>query len=138
MATDTTNAIEQAYWKEERIQRLMDVLASQRDSVYAQSFVQRLARQSTLQDKQKMLVAELPALVNHKELTILWQGKEISSQLALHDVLLTFLHHEGVTQNIPTGEQDTPEEAAERDRLATLFGQGKFISDIVIENRGQR
>lgn len=133
MAAET---VEEAYWTEERIQRLMDVLARQRDSVYAQAFVQRLARQSTLQDKQKMLVAELSALVNHKELTTLWQGNEISSQLALHDVLLTFLHHEGVTQNIPTGEEETPEERAERDRLARLLGQGKPISEIVIESRG--
>jgi hypothetical protein len=50
--------------------------------------------------------------------------------------LLERLYREGVIANIPTGEPDTPEEEAERERLAKLFGGGKPLSEIVIEDRG--
>lgn len=49
-----------------------------------------------------------------------------------------YLYSEGVTERIPTGEQDTPEELAERQRLAALFGQGAPASEMVIEDRGPR
>ena len=33
------------------------------------------------------------------------------------------------------GQPDTPQEEAERKRLAQLFGQGKLASEMVIEDR---
>jgi hypothetical protein len=47
-----------------------------------------------------------------------------------------FLFHEGVIERMPTGEQGTEEEDAEREYLAHLFGQGKLASEMVIEDRG--
>lgn len=52
--------------------------------------------------------------------------------------LQAFLYREGVVENIPTNEPDTPDEEAERQRLAALFGQGKPASEMVIEDRGPR
>lgn len=49
-----------------------------------------------------------------------------------------YLYREALTENIPTREQDTPEELAERQRLAALFGQGAPASEMVIEDRGPR
>ena len=53
-----------------------------------------------------------------------------------------YLYQTGVIEHIPTHEPDTPEEAAERKRLADLFGQvgpdGKTVSEMVIEDRGPR
>jgi len=53
-----------------------------------------------------------------------------------------YLYQTGLTEHIPTHEPDTPEEAAERKRLADLFGQvgpdGKLASEMVIEDRGPR
>lgn len=49
-----------------------------------------------------------------------------------------YLFSEGVIEHIPTGEPITPEEEAERERLALLFGQGKPVSEMVIEDRGPR
>ena len=47
-----------------------------------------------------------------------------------------YLYQEGVTEYIPTHESDTQEEEAERKELAQLFGQGKPVSEMVIEDRG--
>ena len=47
-----------------------------------------------------------------------------------------YLYKEGVTEHIPTYEPDTKEEESERKDLAQLFGQGKPVSEIVIEDRG--
>jgi hypothetical protein len=53
-----------------------------------------------------------------------------------------YLYQTGLIEHIPTHEPDTPEEAAERKRLADLFGQigpdGKTASEMVIEDRGPR
>jgi len=52
------------------------------------------------------------------------------------------LYNRGLIKHIPEGRTDTPEEAAERRRLAELFGQvepgGKLASEMVIEDRGPR
>ncbi len=47
-----------------------------------------------------------------------------------------YLYREGVTEYIPAHESDTQEEDAERKDLAQLFGQGKPVSEMVIEDRG--
>lgn len=47
-----------------------------------------------------------------------------------------YLYREGITERIPTGEQETQDESAERQRLAKLFGQGPAASEMVIEDRG--
>ena len=53
-----------------------------------------------------------------------------------------YLYQTGVIEHIPTHEPDTPEEEAERKRLADLFGQvgpdEKTVSEMVIEDRGPR
>jgi site-specific recombinase XerD len=49
-----------------------------------------------------------------------------------------YLYREGLIEHIPTGQADTPQEEAERKRLAQLFGQGKLASEMVIEDRGPR
>lgn len=49
-----------------------------------------------------------------------------------------YLYREGVTEYIPTSESDTQEEETERKELAQLFGQGKPVSEMVIEDRGPR
>jgi len=49
-----------------------------------------------------------------------------------------YLYREGVIDHIPTGEPDSLEEEAERAHLASLFGQGKSASEMVIEDRGPR
>jgi hypothetical protein len=46
------------------------------------------------------------------------------------------LYQEGEVLNIPTKEPLTPEEQAERERLAQIFAGGKPASEMVIEDRG--
>ena len=50
----------------------------------------------------------------------------------------SYLYEEGVTEYIPTDEPDTPEDEVDRQYLAHLFGQGKPVSDMAIEDRGPR
>ncbi len=47
-----------------------------------------------------------------------------------------YLYQQGVTEYIPIYESDTQEEEAEQKYLAQLFGQGKSVSEMVIEDRG--
>ncbi|HVB60732.1 MAG TPA: hypothetical protein VNE61_06005 [Ktedonobacteraceae bacterium] len=49
-----------------------------------------------------------------------------------------YLFREGIIERIAIEEPETPEEEAERAYLASLFGQGKPVSDMVIEDRGPR
>lgn len=49
-----------------------------------------------------------------------------------------YLYQEGVIEQMPTNEPETPDEEKERSRLAHLFGQGKSASEMVIEDRGPR
>jgi hypothetical protein len=53
-------------------------------------------------------------------------GQELAEQL----------YHEGKLANLATREPITPEEQAERERLARLFAGGKPASRMVIEDRG--
>jgi hypothetical protein len=46
------------------------------------------------------------------------------------------LYREGLIEHIPTRRLLTPEEQAERERLAQLFAGGKSASEMVIEDRG--
>ena len=46
------------------------------------------------------------------------------------------LYREGKILNIPTRRPWTPEERAERERLAQVFAGGKPASEMVIEDRG--
>ena len=46
------------------------------------------------------------------------------------------LYREGLIENIPTRQPLTPEEKAERERLAQVFAGGKPASEMVIEDRG--
>ncbi len=50
----------------------------------------------------------------------------------------SYLYEEGVTEYIPTDEPDTSKDEAEREHLAHLFGQGKPVSEMAIEDRGPR
>jgi len=52
--------------------------------------------------------------------------------------IAAYLYREGIIEHIPTSETESDETAAERKRLAHLFGQGKPISEMVIEDRGPR
>lgn len=48
------------------------------------------------------------------------------------------LYRKGIIDHIPDHRPDTPEEEAERERLARSFGPGTPLSEIVIEDRGPR
>jgi len=47
-----------------------------------------------------------------------------------------YVYRQGIVENLPTGETDTPEEEAEAERLARLFGGGTSAAEMVIEDRG--
>ncbi len=131
---------EREYWTPERIRRLEEALAlwQHQDAVYARSFLNRLNQRRTIEEKQTLIVNELLPAIAQEKVIRLWEGKEIVTHLALRDLITEFLYREEVIENIPTDEPDTPEEEAERQRLARLFGQGKPASEMVIEDRGPR
>ena len=54
-----------------------------------------------------------------------------------HDIQ-RYLSHRGIIYRIPTDQPEMLEEDPERKRLADLFGQGKPVSEMVIEDRGPR
>ncbi len=47
-----------------------------------------------------------------------------------------YLYRMGVTSNIPTREEDTPEQEAEEEELAQLLSRGKSLTEMIIEDRG--
>lgn len=47
-----------------------------------------------------------------------------------------YLVSEGIIEQVPSGEPEALEEQTERERLAHLFGQGKPVSEMIIEDRG--
>ena len=55
--------------------------------------------------------------------------------LSMQEVLEN-LYDEGVLASVATGEPLTKEEEAELKRLGELFGQGKPLSEMIIEDRG--
>jgi len=50
--------------------------------------------------------------------------------------LQEYLYRKGTIRSIPTGETRTPEEEVRLEELGKLFGQGKSLSEMVIEDRG--
>lgn len=132
-------AITYEYWTSKRIERLENLLARHQHDVFAEHFLARLM-QSTSYDQKRQLITEdlMPALQRADSMTRLWEGQEIPSHILLRDIVQDFLYHEHVIENLPTNERDTPEEAAERDRLARLFGNGEAASEMVIEDRNLR
>lgn len=54
------------------------------------------------------------------------------------DPLVVYMQRAGHVRDIPTGEPDTPEIAAERERLARSIMPGKLASEMVIEDCGPR
>lgn len=131
---------EYEYWTPERIQRLEEALAlwQRQDAVYAKAFLNRLKQGRTIDEKRTLIVNDLLPVIAQEKMISLWEGKEIVTHFALRDLITVFLYREEVIENIPTDEPDTPEEEAERQRLARLFGQGKPASEMVIEDRGPR
>jgi len=74
----------------------------------------------------------------HTEVIKPWEGHEIVTRLALRDLVDDFLYREGVIESLPTDESEPADEDTERQRLSRLFGQGKPVSEMVIEDRGPR
>lgn len=58
-----------------------------------------------------------------------------AQQVSLRE-LEEYLYRIGFISNLPTHEEDTPEEEEEAERLAKRFGQGKSLSEMIIEDRG--
>ncbi len=54
------------------------------------------------------------------------------------DPLIAYMLRMGHLRELPTGGQETPAEAAERERLARSVAPGQPASDMVIEDRGPR
>lgn len=126
----------QEFWTPKRIQRLELVLSKHRGDVTAETFLSRLAQSRTIDQKRKLIVEDLVPALHHEGGIKLWEGREIPTRVVLRDIIQDFLHQEGVTENEPTNEPDTPEEAAERERLGRIFSEGKSAAEIVIEDRG--
>jgi hypothetical protein len=126
------------FWTEERVNRLEKVLQHERGDAQIQAFLRRLANAQDLEQRRNLIMHDLLPVLQHGQAVQLWEGKVIPTRLALRDIVEDFLYRDGVAENIPTNEPDTPEEAAERERLAQLFSQGKPASEIVIDDRGPR
>ena len=131
---------DQAFWTAERVERLEQALTEwqQQDAVYARAFLERLQHLQTLEDKRTLILEDLLPTMARTGVIKLWEGREIVTRLALRDLVDDFLYREGVTESLPTDDIEIPNDDAERERLSRLFGQGRPISDIVIEERGPR
>lgn len=128
----------QEFWTEKRINRLERVLLKHRGDATVEAFLNRLAQRETIDQKRQLIAEELVPTLQVTNGVKIWEGREIPMRVVLRDVVQAFLREEGITENVPTNEPDTPEEAAERERLARLFSQGKPAAEIVIEDRGPR
>jgi len=126
------------FWTAERIGRLERSLSRNPDDIFAATFLARLGQCKSLDKKRQLIVEELIPALRYDTAIQVWEGREIQTRVPLRDIVQDFLHSEGVIVNRPTNEPDTTEEAAERERLARLFGRGKAASEIVIEDRGPR
>ncbi|HLJ81766.1 MAG TPA: hypothetical protein VKT52_09795, partial [Ktedonobacterales bacterium] len=89
-------------------------------------------------EKRALIIGDLLPALAHAEFIKVWEGREIVTRLALRDLVDNFLYREGVIEDLPTDEHETPNEDTERQRLSHLFGQGKPVSEMVIEDRGPR
>jgi hypothetical protein len=128
----------QEFWTEDRINWLERVLRNHQGDAAAEAFLTRLAQCQTIEQKRRLITEELVPTLQYVDGVTLWEGREIPTRVVLRDIMQDFLYHEGITEDVPTNEPDTPEEAAERERLARLFSQGKSAAEIVIEDRGPR
>jgi hypothetical protein len=126
------------FWTEARIRRVEQVLRKEHGDASAEAFLAKLTRSQTIDEKRRLITEELVPALRYGDGIKLWEGREIPTRTVLRDVIQEFLFREGITENVPTNEPDTPEEAAERERLARLFSGGKSAADIVIEDRGPR
>jgi hypothetical protein len=72
----------------------------------------------------------------HEVLTQRFLSSAAPTQLTTNRDIYAYLQQAGITENVPSGEPDAPDVEAERVRLAALFGQGKPMSEMVIEDRG--
>lgn len=131
-------AIKHEFWTAEHIKRFERLLAAQQDNVVAKSLRDRLSHIKSEQEKRRFIEVELIPLMRHDELAQLEDEQEIPMRLNLRDIIQSFLYAEHMIENHPRNIPDTPEEAAERQRLAKLFGQGKTASETIIEERGPR
>lgn len=131
---------DQAFWTVERIERLEQalVLWQQQDTVYAKAFLDRLHHSQTIEEKRALITGDLLPAIAHAEFIKVWEGREIVTRLALRDLVDDFLYREGVIEDLPTDESESAGEDGERQRLSRLFGQGKPVSEMVIEDRGPR
>lgn len=126
------------FWTEARIRRLERVLQNAQGDASAEAFLAKLTHSQTIDQKRRLITEELVPALRSGDGIRLWEGREIPTRTVLRDIIQDFLYHEGITENVPTNVPDTPEEAAERERLARLFSGGKSAADIVIEDRGPR
>lgn len=130
--------IKHEFWTAERIKRFEKLLARQRDNVFAESFLSRLSQAQTEPEKRRLIEDDLIPLMRHEDMVLIVDGREIAMRLVLRDIVQDFLYSEHVIENRPHNIPVTPEEAAERGRLAHRLGQGKPASEIIIEDRGPR
>lgn len=126
------------FWTEDRIRSLERALQNEQGDAAADAFLAKLARSRTIDQKRRLIIEELVSGLRSGDGIKLWEGREIPMRVVLRDIIQDFLFREGITENMPTNEPDTPEEAAERERLARAFSGGKSAADIVIEDRGPR
>lgn len=131
-------AVKHEFWTAERITRFEKVLARHEDNVFAESFLRRLSQAQTAEEKRWLIESDLIPLMSHEDMMLLVDGQEVPLRLVQRDIIQDFLYSEHIIENRPRNVPDTPEEAAERERLARLFGGGKPASEIVIEDRGPR
>ena len=83
----------------------------------------------------------LASAATSREVTISTSGKSTSATLPVVRPLTGYafmeqLYREGKLLNLPKPQPLSPEEQAERERLAQLFAGGKFMSEIINEGRG--
>lgn len=64
------------------------------------------------------------------------QAAQASTRSLSRQEIEEYLYNEGLIESMPTGEPLSEEEEAEIERLGTLFGQGKPLSEMIIEDRG--
>lgn len=124
------------YWTENRIRRLERVLQNGHGDAAAEALLAKLTRSQTIDQKRQLILEELVPALRSADGVKLWEGREIPMRVVLRDIIQDFLFHEGITENVPTNEPDTPDETTERERLARAFSGGKSAADIVIEDRG--
>jgi hypothetical protein len=79
-------------------------------------------------------VGKSPEILLHELIQQLPFPKSYLSSRAFEEIL----YEEGLIEDIPTRQPETPQEQAERERLGQVFANagGKPMSEMVIEDRG--